>query len=51
MSVEHRHTAYSGPILVVGVIMIVLSAFGVEVPIVDLGELGVGVSFASFFRW
>jgi hypothetical protein len=35
-------------ILLIGIILIVLAAFGVAFPAVNLFELGVAVSFASF---
>jgi len=34
-------------VLLLGVIMIVLAAFGVNLPVVDLFQIGVGVSFAA----
>jgi hypothetical protein len=36
-------------ILFIGVFMIALAAFGVQVPVINLFELGVGVAFASLF--
>jgi hypothetical protein len=35
-------------VLFVGIIMIILAAFGVAFPAISLFELGVAVSFASF---
>lgn len=35
-------------VLVIGIILIVVSSFGVTIPVINMFEFGVGACFASF---
>lgn len=47
-NVYRGYTTFGFWLLVIGIVLVVLSAFGIMFPVVNIFELGVGLCFASW---